>query len=191
VTSFHGRVAATQTADGLGPCSALIVPGGMGIRTAAANPALLDAVRSLAARSTWLGATSTGSVLLAAAGLAAGARATTHWLAHDLIEDWGMTCVDATFVEHGRLLTASGLGSSATLAFRLVGALAGGVAEERARAGFVAPPSGPQARVRSSPWRRRRAPEAPARSFVDSAATVVILDLDGGGTTSAPSPELP
>ncbi len=55
VTSFHGRVAATQTAGGLGPCSALIVPGGMGIRTAAADPALLDAVRSLAARSTWLG----------------------------------------------------------------------------------------------------------------------------------------
>ncbi|MEZ5378428.1 MAG: DJ-1/PfpI family protein [Acidimicrobiales bacterium] len=181
VTSFHGKVRASRSADELGPCSALIVPGGMGVRTAAADERLLESVRNLASQSTWLGATSTGSVLLAAAGLANGARATTHWLAQDLLEMWGITPVDQPFVEHGRLLTASGLGSSATLAFRLVGALHGVEAEQRARDRYrsSSTPTPPRGQ-RFWGWgkRRHRIVERPEPAFVDRASEVVLLDLD-------------
>lgn len=181
VTSFHGRVRATMRAESLGPCAALIIPGGMGVRTAARDERLLGAVRHLGEQSRWLGATSTGSVLLAAAGLADGARATTHWLAQDLIEIWGITPVDEPFVEHGRLLTASGLGSSATLAFRLVGALHGTEAEERARDRYRSngEPT-PERTNRFWGWgkRRHRITTRPEPAFVEQASEVLILDLD-------------
>ncbi len=181
ITSFHGAITATLPASEVGACAALIVPGGMGVRTAAADERLLESVRRLASGATWLGATSTGSVLLAAAGLANGARATTHWLAQDLIEVWGITSVDAPFVEHGRLLTASGLGSSATLAFRLVGALHGTEAEAEARARYrtsLLPPAPPSRRFWRWGKRRHRITSRPPPAFVEHASDVIVLDLE-------------
>lgn len=184
VTSFHGTLRASRSATDLGPCAALIVPGGMGVRTLAADGRLLDAVRDLASQSVWLGATSTGSVIFAAAGLATGARATTHWLAKELIEMWGITAVDDPFVEHGRLLTASGLASSATLAFRLVGAMRGVVAEKTAKGRYL-PSATATLDVRTkrfSCWgwgkRRHRIVARPDPAFIERASEVVFLDLD-------------
>ncbi|MCP4227005.1 MAG: hypothetical protein GY773_26990 [Actinomycetia bacterium] len=183
VTSFHGRVFPTRTIDDLRNCSALIIPGGMGVQTAAKNQQLAEAVRQLAESATWLGATSTGSVLLAAAGVVDGARATTHWLAGDLLTSHGLTLVNEPFVEYGRLLTASGLVSSATLAFRLIGALAGVEAERRAKARYQGrPPSDPRYRRRKpSPWLRiGRRRTTPISHPLDPSgqAEITILDLD-------------
>ncbi len=183
VTSFHGRVGATKTVAELPPCRALIVPGGMGVKTAAENESLLDAIRLLAGSATWLGATSTGSVLLAAAHVVAGARATTHWLAGELITDRGLTLVDEPFVEHGRLLTATGLVSSATLAFRLVGALAGAEAEAATRARYRPTVDVDRRYRRERPpfWRmlrRKRVSSAGHPIDPTGVAEVVMLDLD-------------
>lgn len=189
VTSYHGRVVATRTAAEIGECSALIVPGGMGVRTAAQNPALLGAIAALADDATWLGSTSTGSVLLAAAGVVDGARATTHWLASEMITDRGLVLVDEAFVEYGRLLTAAGIVGTATLGFRLVGALAGVKVEERVREQFIPPRSDSDpryARKRVPFWhslgfgrRRRITDEAPLLSAMDpeGRADVIVLDL--------------
>lgn len=189
VTSYHGRVVATKTAAEIGACSALVVPGGMGVRTAAENPALLGAIAGLAGGATWLGSTSTGSILLAAAGVVDGARATTHWLASEMITDRGLVLVDQAFVEHGRLLTAAGIVGTATLGFRLIGALAGAKVEERVREHFIPPRSGSDpryARDRVPFWRslgfgrrRRITDEAPLLSAMDpeGRAEVIVLDL--------------
>ncbi|MDA3040796.1 MAG: hypothetical protein O3C27_14950 [Actinomycetota bacterium] len=63
VTSVHGRVRPTRSPGSLGPNSALIVPGGLGVRRASADAHLLRSITLLSDRSTWLCATSTGSVL--------------------------------------------------------------------------------------------------------------------------------
>lgn len=196
VTSYHGRLVPERAASGLGPVAALVVPGGMGVRTAAANPILLDAIERLGRRATWLGATSTGSVLLAAAGLADHARITTHWLAGALVDTVGersIEVVDAPFVEHGRLLTAGGPASTATLAFRLVGAIAGVEAEDRTRAHYAPKPDSDSRYQRPDrgrlPARVRRALSLRGlgRKRVDDEyhpfdprgeAEVVIIDLD-------------
>lgn len=136
VTSYHGRVVPERAAAELGPSSALVVPGGMGVRAAASDERLLSAIRHLAVSARWLGATSTGSVLLVAAGLADRARVTTHWLAGDLVTARGVELVDEPYVEHGRVLTAGGLASTATLSFRLVGAILGWRAEQEAKAHY-------------------------------------------------------
>jgi transcriptional regulator GlxA family with amidase domain len=182
VTSYHGRVFPTRTVDELRGCSALIIPGGMGVKTASQSQQLADAVSQLAESATWLGATSTGSVLLGAAGVVDGATATTHWLAGDLLTSQGLTLVSKPFVEHGRLLTASGLVSAATLAFRLIGALAGVEAERTARARYQGPPAGdPRYRPRRSLWhriRRKRLTTIEHHLDPTGRAEITILDLD-------------
>ncbi len=182
VTGYHGRVIADRTVDELADCSALIVPGGMGVRRMAADRAFMAAIRRLATDAIWLGATSTGSILLAAAGVIDGARATTHWLAGDLITARGVTLVDEPFVEDGRLLTASGTASTAQLGFRLVGALAGPKAEAEARASYQ-PPARSVARYgpQTARWRRwftRGTTEQPVAIDPWAQAEIVFLDLD-------------
>lgn len=181
VTSYHGRLVPRRSATELGTIGALLVPGGMGVRSAAENEPLLAAVRHLGAGATWLGASSTGSVILTAAGMADNARVTTHWLAGDMITGRGVELVEAPFVEHGRLLTAAGLASSATLGFRLVGALLGSEAERMARARYQPSPPSDDRYERRQPWWRRIGQKRVSQSHpVDPTglAEVVILDLD-------------
>lgn len=187
VTSFHGRVVADRSVVQLTGCSTLIVPGGMGVRRAAADEAFIAAIGRLAADATWLGATSTGSVLLAAAGVVEGARATTHWLAGDLATGHGLTLVRSSFVEHGRLLTASGAASAPQLGFRLVGALAGTGAEAEARDRFAdRPVVDPRYRKPVTGWRRlvsrafgpKRVDDVAYPIDPTGQAEIVILDLD-------------
>jgi putative intracellular protease/amidase len=58
----------------------IVVPGGFGTRALMTDEAMLSWLRSAHATSTWTTSVCTGSLLLAAAGLLDGLRATTHWL---------------------------------------------------------------------------------------------------------------
>ena len=193
VTTYHGELVPQQAAAEVGPIHALVIPGGMGVKTASGNGALLGAIRRLADQATWLGATSTGSVLLAAAGLADNARVTTHWLAGDMIGSApgaSIEVVNQPFVEYGRLLTAGGLASTATLAFRLIGAIAGTEAEDRARRRYTPPPSATDERYRRRPRARFReilgVDRWGRKSLIDEhhpmdptgEAGIVVIDLD-------------
>lgn len=197
VTSYHGQVAVTRRAAEIARCSALLVPGGLGVRSTAENTAVLRAIAELSTKARWLGATSTGSVLLAAAGIIDGARVTTHWLAGDLITDRGLELSDEPLVEWGRLLTASGIVGAASLSFRLVGALLGHKAETKVRDVFIPPPAADDPRYQrdSRRWwirlaaslrgaffgsgRKRVVDEERILALVDpeGRAEVVVLDL--------------
>ncbi len=188
VTSYNGRVVVARPAGSIERCSALLVPGGLGVRTTAENPAVLRAIAELSTKARWLGATSTGSVLLAAAGIIDGARVTTHWLAGDLITDRGLELSEEPLVEWGRLLTASGIVGTADLSFRLVGALLGHKAETRVRSVFVPPPSDADPRYRrdSRRWWRRiasslagRPDQSSRKRVVDEDRTLALMDPEG------------
>ncbi len=195
VTTYHGVLVPHQAAADVGAIHALVIPGGMGVKTASQNRALLGAIRRLAEQATWLGATSTGSVLLAAAGLAGNARVTTHWLAGDMIGSApgaSIEVVNQPFVEYGRLLTAGGLASTATLAFRLIGAIAGTEAEERARRRYAPPPSATDGRYRRRArgwarvreligvdrWGRKRLVDENHPMDPTGEADIIVIDID-------------
>ncbi|MBT2471943.1 DJ-1/PfpI family protein [Streptomyces sp. ISL-66] len=105
---------------------AVIVPGGLVPTLAAmADESLLRNLRDTAARSQVVGSVCTGSLLLAAAGLLEGRRATTHWMYRDLLPRFGATPVTQRWVEDGHFITAAGVSAGIDMALHLVGRLAG------------------------------------------------------------------
>jgi transcriptional regulator GlxA family with amidase domain len=98
----------------------VVVPGGFGNRMLLEHEPLHDWIRSVHETSAWTTSVCTGSLLLAAAGLLDGARATTHWLARDRLAELGATPVPDRVVEHGKIVTAAGVSSGIDMALHLV-----------------------------------------------------------------------
>ena len=109
----------------------LVVPGGPGTRALLEDAAVLAWIREVHETTTWTTSVCTGSLLLGAAGLLRGVRATTHWLSIDQLADFGAVPVRDRFVVDGRIATAAGVSAGIDLALTLAARIAGpGVAQE-------------------------------------------------------------
>ena len=115
----------------------LLVPGGRGVRRQLENPRLLDWLRERAGEAERLCSVCTGSMLLGAAGLLDGRRATTHWRSLDwMAEALPAVTVDRQrhYVRDGNVWTAAGISAGIDLALTLVAEIHGEpVARETAR----------------------------------------------------------
>ncbi|MGI5379626.1 GlxA family transcriptional regulator [Streptomyces sp. CA-251387] len=99
----------------------LVVPGGQGTRRP--HPGLTDWLRAHGPRAERLVSVCTGAILLAAAGLLDGRRATTHWAYCDkLARDHPAVEVDPDpiYVRDGHVATSAGVTSGIDLALALV-----------------------------------------------------------------------
>ncbi|MDF6017537.1 DJ-1/PfpI family protein [Streptomyces sp. JH34] len=103
----------------------VIVPGGPGQSDQMENGALLGWLRAADAGSTWTTSVCTGSLLLAAAGLLAGRRATSHWLALDVLRTLGAEPTGERVVTDGKYVTAAGVSAGIDMGLTLLGRIAG------------------------------------------------------------------
>ncbi|GAA1008834.1 DJ-1/PfpI family protein [Streptomyces thermogriseus] len=103
----------------------VVVPGGPGQTEQMENRALLDWLRTADATSTWTTSVCTGSLLLAAAGLLNGRRATSHWLALDWLGRFGAEPTGERVVVDGKYVTAAGVSSGIDMGLTLLGRIAG------------------------------------------------------------------
>jgi len=102
----------------------LLVPGGPGTRALERDEALLAELRRLAAGARVVASVCTGALLLGAAGLLRGRRATTHWAFVDRLAEFGATPVhDQRVVQDGEVWTAAGVSAGIDLALGLIAAL--------------------------------------------------------------------
>lgn len=104
-------------------CDTLLVAGGIGWETPAADAALLAWLRAMAPRTQRVGSICTGALVLAAAGLLDGRRATTHWAYCDRLAALAPGCKvdpDAIYVQDGRLFTSAGVTTGMDMALELV-----------------------------------------------------------------------
>jgi cyclohexyl-isocyanide hydratase len=103
----------------------LVVPGGPGTRHVVEDNDALEFLRRQAEKATYVTAVCTGSLVLGAAGLLWGYRASTHWLSLPLLELYGATAVRERVVVDRNRVTAGGCTAGLDFAFRLAAMLRG------------------------------------------------------------------
>jgi len=101
------------------------VPGGVGVNALLADETTLDFLRRQAAGARFTTSVCTGALVLGAAGLIKGKRATTHWASHDLLAAFGAIPIEARVVRDGALMTGGGVTAGIDFALTLVAELAG------------------------------------------------------------------
>jgi transcriptional regulator GlxA family with amidase domain len=99
----------------------VLVPGGEGSEVAMKDEALLDWLRAVDRSTKWTTSVCTGSLVLAAAGLLDGRRATSHWLFLERLGGMGAEAVGGRFVVDGKFVTAAGVSAGIDMALHLVG----------------------------------------------------------------------
>ncbi|WP_327351951.1 DJ-1/PfpI family protein [Streptomyces sp. NBC_01304] len=119
-------VAAKSLAEVSGP-DIVVVPGGPpeNVQVQMDNEAVTGWLRAVDATTTWTTSVCTGSLLLAAAGLLAGRRATTHWLSREDIGKHGVEPTGDRVVFDGKYVTAAGVSSGIDMGLTLAGKIAG------------------------------------------------------------------
>ena len=99
----------------------VLVPGGDGNRPLMKDEEVLSWLRQVDERTKWTTSVCTGSLVLGAAGLLEGKRATGHWLYLEPLRDFGADPVGGRFVEDGKVMTAAGVSAGIDMALHLVG----------------------------------------------------------------------
>ena len=103
----------------------LCVPGGHGVTPALSDAETINFIATQAASAQWVTSVCTGAMLLGAAGLLKGKRATTHWAYVHLLASFGATFEDARVVKDGNLITAGGVTSGIDFALEVIAQVAG------------------------------------------------------------------
>ncbi|AZD37111.1 Isonitrile hydratase [Pseudomonas chlororaphis subsp. aurantiaca] len=132
VTASTGLVlqATTRFAD-CPPLDVICIPGGAGVGPLMEDPQTLDFIRQQAAQARYVTSVCTGSLVLGAAGLLRGKRATTHWAYHHLLEALGAIAVQERVVRDGNLLSGGGITAGIDFALTLAGELFGEATAQR------------------------------------------------------------
>lgn len=103
----------------------LCVPGGFGLNDAMEDEATLDWVRRVAGEAQWITSVCTGSLLLGAAGLLRGYRATCHWAQHHHLAAFGAEPVQQRVVIDRNRATGGGVTAGIDFGLSLVAAIRG------------------------------------------------------------------
>jgi transcriptional regulator GlxA family with amidase domain len=104
------------------PDALVVIGGGADTLPALENTDLIEYVRRAGQQAEWMAATSTGSLLLAAAGLLEGRLATTHWAYTDRLQAYGarpQPYRPAGWVTDGKFTTAAGVSGAVDMAIGL------------------------------------------------------------------------
>ncbi len=131
VASDRGlQIVPTATYDDCPQLDVIVVPGGPGQQELMEDEAALGFLRKQAAGAKYVTSVCTGSLVLGAAGLLKGKRATSHWGALEHLKLLGAVPVSERVVMDGNVVTGAGVTSGIEFALRLAAILEG---EEAAR----------------------------------------------------------
>jgi transcriptional regulator GlxA family with amidase domain len=104
----------------------LLVPGGLVTRKLAQEGgAIVEWIRAAHPTTTYTTSVCTGALLLGAAGVLDGLRATTHWMAYRHLEGYGADATEERVVFEGKVVTAAGVSAGIDLALTLTGVMHG------------------------------------------------------------------
>ena len=119
------QVVAETTLEDVPHPDILVVPGGVATRRLTGDERWLEWVREAHAHSAWTTSVCTGSLLLGAAGVLEGLRATSHWLELETLRDYGAEPTGERVVFQGKVVTAAGVSSGIDMALALLAQIMG------------------------------------------------------------------
>ena len=141
-TGALGVEADLAIADLRGP-DVVLVPGGKGSRPLMRDSEVLDWLRVAHDSSTWTTSVCTGALVLGAAGILDGKRATTHWAFLDRLPELGAEPVTERVVEDGKVITAAGVSAGIDMALTLAARIAGNEVAQAIQLGIEYDPQPP------------------------------------------------
>ncbi|HEX4252390.1 MAG TPA: DJ-1/PfpI family protein [Pseudonocardia sp.] len=121
----HPTLVATKTLAEVPSPDLVLVPGGPGQAELMSDGPVHEWLRAADRTSTWTTSVCTGSLILAAAGLLTGRRATSHWALVNQLPGLGAIVADQRVVFDGKYVTAAGVSSGIDMALSLAGRIAG------------------------------------------------------------------
>lgn len=164
----------------------ICVPGGPGHLQAMEDDALLAFLREQAPGCRFVTSVCTGALVLAAAGLLRGYRATTHWMSRERLAAFGATAVPERVVIDRNRITGGGVTAGIDFGLTVAAEIAGREAAERTQLRIEyapAPPFGDGSPETADPA-VVAAVRAGARAYVAKMAEVdarAVARLNGGG----------
>ena len=126
VTSAIGLVLKPDVSfDDCPELDVICIPGGAGVNALMADEPTIAFIERQAERARFVTSVCTGALVLGAAELLVGKRATTHWASHHLLASLGAIPVHARVVRDGNLMTGGGVTAGIDFALTLIAELAG------------------------------------------------------------------
>jgi cyclohexyl-isocyanide hydratase len=117
------RIVPTVTFADCPQLDVIMVPGGPGQQQLMDDPVVLEFLQRQARSARYVTSVCTGSLVLGAAGLLKGRRATSHWAAVDHLAALGATPVREHVVVDGNIVTGAGVTSGIDFALKLAAIL--------------------------------------------------------------------
>jgi cyclohexyl-isocyanide hydratase len=121
----------------------ICVPGGAGVLDLMDDPEVLSFLRVQAAGARFVGSICTGALVLGAAGLLRGRKATTHWAWTDLLLPLGAIPTKGRVVRDGNIMTGGGVTAGIDFALTMIAEIAGRDVAESIQLGIEYAPAPP------------------------------------------------
>ncbi|MEW6125471.1 MAG: DJ-1/PfpI family protein [Acidobacteriota bacterium] len=97
----------------------VLVPGTSFPQAMIKDTAVHEWLRAVHETTKWTTSVCTGALILGAAGLLKGLKATTHWLTLDVLQRFGAEPMKERFVREGKIITAAGVSAGIDMALTL------------------------------------------------------------------------
>jgi cyclohexyl-isocyanide hydratase len=130
MTDAGFAIVPTHTLEQVTDADVLCIPGGAGADDAMMDAEIVAWVQQVASKAAWVTSVCTGSLILGAAGLLQGKRATSHWTARELLTEFGALPSADRYVIDGNVITGGGVTAGIDFALALLALLRG---EEHAK----------------------------------------------------------
>lgn len=121
----------------------LCIPGGEGMNPLLNDDETLAFIRSQAKGAKYVTSVCTGALVLGAAGLLKGRRATTHWMSHEFLAEFGAIPVSDRVVVDGNVITGGGVTAGIDFALVLAAKMFGDELARKIQLGIEYDPAPP------------------------------------------------
>lgn len=126
----------THTFETCPQLDVICIPGGFGTEALLQDESVLSFVQQQADQAQFVTSVCTGALVLGAAGLLKGKKATTHWAWHDRLAGFGAIPIKQRVVSDGNLITGGGVTAGIDFGLSLIAQLAGNEVAELIQLGM-------------------------------------------------------